>query len=110
MSPDEWKPSPDVDAAVRQWMAAQGFVIDSTKYYFDEEVYAWRHEASGGSPTVWVARTVLEDYDAPTLLGAFDRLGLADRMRASPKARFLVVEEDGQILVAPWGHGPYTGA
>lgn len=110
MSADEWKPSPEVDAAIRQWMAVQGLPVNSTRYYFDEEVYAWRHEVSGGSPTLWIARTVLEDYDAQTLSTAIDRLGLAERMRASPKARFLVVDEDGQILVTPWSHGPHTGA
>jgi hypothetical protein len=110
MSPDEWKPSPPLDAAVRKWMAAHGLAVNSTRYYFDEEVYAWRHEASGGAPTLWVAQTVLENYDASTLVAAFDRLGVADRMRASPKARFLVVDENGQIIAAPWGHGPYTGA
>ena len=109
-SADEWKPASGVDTAVRQWMAVQGLAVDSTRYYLDEEVYAWRHEASGGSPTLWVARTVLEDYDATTLVGAFDHLGLAQRMQATPKTRFLVVDEDGQILVTPWGHGPYTGA
>jgi hypothetical protein len=31
-------------------------------------------------------------------------------MRLNPKARFLVVDEGGQVLVVPWGHGPYTGA
>ena len=109
MSADEWKPSPEVDAAIRRWMTAQGLAVNSTRYYGDEEVYAWRHEASGGAPTLWIARTVLEAYDAATLAAALDRLEVAGRMRANPKARFLVVEEDGRILVTPWSHGPHTG-
>jgi hypothetical protein len=109
MAANEWKPSPEVDGAIRQWMAAQGLPVNSTKYYFDEEVYAWRHEASDGSPTLWIARPVLEDHDAQTLSAALDRLGLAERMRTRPKARFLVVDENGQVFVMPWSHGPHKG-
>ena len=109
MPADEWKPSPEVDAAIRGWMTAQGLAVNSTRYYGDEEVYAWRHEASGGAPTLWISRTVLEDHDAPALAAALDQLHLAERMRASPKARFLVVDEDGRLRVTPWGHGPHTG-
>jgi hypothetical protein len=113
----EWKPSPATDAAVREWMKAQGLPAGSTRYYPDEEVYAWRHErvegssspTEGGAPTLWVARTVLED-DAPrTLLAALDRLGIGDRMRTTPKRRFLVVQEDREICVKPWRHGPERG-
>jgi hypothetical protein len=90
-------------------MKAQGLPVGSTRYYSDEEVYAWRHEVAGGSPTLWIARTVLEDNDSAALVAALDGLRIADRMRAAPKARFLVVEEDGDIHVRPWGHGPYRG-
>jgi hypothetical protein len=109
----EWKPSPATDAAVRDWMKAQGLPAGSTRYYSDEEVYAWRHEADGrsstppdgGAPTLWIARTVLEDDTPKKLLAALDRLGVGERMRATPKRRFLVVQEDRQIHVKPWGHG-----
>jgi hypothetical protein len=106
MHSGEWKPSAETDAAIRGWMKAQGLAVGSTRYYFDEEVYAWRHEAPGGSPTLWIARTVLEDNDPAALVTALDRLGIGDRMRAAPKTRFLVVQEDGHIHVRPWGHGP----
>jgi hypothetical protein len=112
-SNSEWKPSPATDAAVREWMKAQGLRAGSTRYYPDEEVYAWRHEAEGrsssssegGAPTLWIARTVLEDDSPKTLLAALDRLGVGDRMRTTPKRRFMVVQEDKQIHVKPWGHG-----
>jgi hypothetical protein len=108
-SEGDWKPSPEMDAAVREWMKAQGLPVNSTRYYFDEEVYAWRHETAGGSPTLWIARPVLEDSNAAALVAALDRLRLGDQMRAAPKARFLVVAEDGDIRVRPWGHGPDRG-
>ena len=110
MAPDEWKPSPAVDAAVRQWMTAQELPVNSTRYYFDDEVYAWRHELSGVSPTLWIARPVLEEQSASALLAALDRLGLARRMRDAPNARFLVVDEDGRIEVTPWQHCSHRGA
>jgi len=118
MSSDiEWKPSPTTDAAVRDWMKAQGLPVGSTRYYSDEEVYAWRHEAGerdstipgGGAPTLWIARTVLEDDSPATLLAALDRLGISDRMRTKPKRRFLVVQEDTDIHVKPWAHATDRG-
>ena len=116
-SAGEWKPPPITDAAVRDWMKRQGLAVGSTRYYPDEEVYAWRHEVGGGSPadvaagspTLWIARPVLEDNDPAAIVGALDRLGIGDRMRAAPKGRFLVVQEDTDIHVRPWGHGPDRG-
>ena len=106
----EWKPPPITDAAVREWMKAQSLPVGSTRYYADEEVYAWRHEgAIGGSPTLWVARPVLEENDPAALVAALDRLAIGDRMRAAPKSRFLIFQEDTDIQVKPWGHGPHRG-
>jgi len=113
----EWKPSRTTDAAVREWMRVQGLPAGSTRYYPDEEVYAWRHEAggrsstppAGGAPTLWVARTVLEDDAPTTLLAALDRLGIGDRMRTTPRRRFLIVQEEADIHVQPWGHAPDRG-
>ena len=110
MGSDDWEPSPAVDAAVRQWMTAQGLPVNSTRYYVDEEVFAWRHDLSGASPTLWIARPVLEDKSTSALVAALDRLGVAGRMRDTPNARFLVVDEDGRIEVTPWQHGPHRGA
>jgi hypothetical protein len=107
--PSPWKPAAQVDGAVREWMRAQGFPVDSTRYYADEEVYAWRHDLPGGSPTLWIARPVLEHHDAANMLARLDQLGVADRMRKAPMARFLVVDEDGRIHVTPWAHRPYRG-
>jgi hypothetical protein len=108
--PPPWKPSTPMDSSVREWMRARGFAVDSTRYYADEEVYAWRHELPGGSPTLWIARPVLEDHDPGQLVAGLERLGVAERMRKNPMARFLVVDEDGQLHVTPWGHGPHRGA
>jgi hypothetical protein len=110
MAQKEWHPSPAADVAIRQWMTAQGFGVSSTRYYLDDEVYAWRHDVSEGSPTLWIARTVLESYDPPVLVAALDRLKVAERMRERPKARFLIADEDGEVTVSPWRHGPHLGA
>ena len=110
MRPEIWKPSPGMDEAIRGWMKAQGLSVASTRYYFEEEVYAWRHESPGGSPTLWIARPVLEDVDAEALVAGLERLGVADRMRGAPKSRFLVVDEDGHLRLTPWGHSPHHGA
>ena len=116
-SAGEWQPPPITDAVIRDWMKRQGLPVGSTRYYADEEVYAWRHEGGGGSstgsaagsPTLWIARPVLEDNDPGPLVAALDRLGIGERMRATPKARFLIVQEDTEIHVRPWGHGPDRG-
>jgi len=105
----DWKPPPITDAAIRDWMKAQALAVGSTRYYFYEEVYAWRHETTTGSPTLWIARTVLEENDPAALVAALDRLGMANRMRTAPKARFLIVQEDRDIHVKPWAHGPDRG-
>jgi hypothetical protein len=110
MVQEEWRPSTEADAAIRQWMTAEGLAVNSTRYYLDDEVYAWRHEEPDASPTLWIARTVLEDYDPPALVAALDRLHVAVRMREQPKARFLLADEDGVVTISPWGHGPYRGA
>jgi hypothetical protein len=91
-------------------MKSKGLPVNSTRYYADEEVYAWRHELSSGSPTLWIARPVLEDHSAGQLVAALEGLGIADRMREAPMARFLVVDEDTAIKVTPWPHGPHRGA
>jgi len=110
MTPKAWRPAPETDRAVRDWMQAQGLPVDSTRYYADDEVYAWRHGSPEGSPTLWIARPVLEDHDAAALVAGLDRLGVADRMHRTPKTRFLVVDEDMQLRVTPWAHGPHRGA
>jgi hypothetical protein len=109
MMSEPWKPASGVDRAVRDWMKAQSLPVDSTRYYEDDEVYAWRHGSPEGSPTLWIARPVLEDVDATTLVAGLERMGLADRMRSAPMSRFLVVDEDGELKVTPWAHGPHRG-
>jgi hypothetical protein len=52
---------------------------------------------------------VLEEHDAAALVAGLERLGVAGRMRDAPKARFLVVDEDQQLRLTPWRHGPHLG-
>jgi hypothetical protein len=109
MEAEHWKPRPEMDQAIRAWMKSQGLAVDATRYYSDDEVYAWRHELPSGSPTLWISRPVLEEHDAAALVAGLERLGVAGRMRDAPKARFLVVDEDQQLRVTPWRHGPHLG-
>ena len=103
MPANEWKLPADFDARIREWMGVQGWKANSTRDYSDEEVYAWRQDTSSGtSPTLWIARGVIENRQVSEVIEQLDRLGVADRMRSHPKARFLVTHEAGQIVVKPW--------
>ncbi|HYC32973.1 MAG TPA: hypothetical protein VEB59_11845 [Gemmatimonadales bacterium] len=83
--------------------------MNSTRYYTEEEVFAWRHQVAESSPTLWIARPVLEQHSAEELVAALESLAVAERMRAAPLARFLVVDEDTTLTVTPWPHRPHRG-
>lgn len=103
MHENEWKPPAEFDEKIRAWMTAQGWTPNSTRDYFDEEIYAWRQDtSSGSSPTLWIARTVIEKHKAGHVIRELDRLDVAERMRSNPKARFMVTQEAGQIVVKSW--------
>jgi hypothetical protein len=98
-----WKPTADIDEKVREWMKAKGLEVNRTKYDFDREVYAWRHEVSGGkSPTLRIAQSVLEDYPAFALLVHLDRLKVADAIRARPGAHMVVVQNGTVVSLQVW--------
>jgi hypothetical protein len=103
MHAQEWKPPAEFDSKIREWMAGHGWTANSTRDYLDEEVYAWRQDtSSGSSPTLWIARSVIEHHPVSTVVEQLDRFGVADRMRSHPKARFIVTEEFGNLVVKPW--------
>jgi hypothetical protein len=84
-------------------MAGHGWRANSTRDYLDEEVYAWRQDtSSGSSPTLWIARSVIEKHPVSRVVEQLDQLGEADRMRSNPKARFMVTQEGGQLVVRSW--------
>lgn len=103
MHAEDWKPPAEFDSKIREWMARQGWTANSTRDYFDEKVYAWRQDtSSGSSPTLWIARSVIEHHPVNTVVEQLDRSGVAERMRSHPKARFIVTEEAGQLVVKSW--------
>ena len=105
MHAHEWKPPAEFDAKIREWMAAQGWAANSTRDYADEEVYAWRQDtSSGSSPTLWIARAVIDNHQVSEVIEHLDRDAVADRMRNNPKARFIVTREAGQLIVKSWPH------
>jgi hypothetical protein len=80
-------------------MKAKGWEVTTTDYHFDQEVYSWRHNVHGGnSPTLRIARYVLERYPAFAVLYLIDQLKVASAIRASPGAR-LVVKQKGTAVV-----------
>ena len=105
MHAEEWKLPAGFDAKIREWTASHGWTANSTRDYLDEEVYAWRQDTgSGSSPTLWITRSVIDQYQASTVVEQLDQLGVAERMHSNPKARFIVVEEAGRLVVKPWPH------
>ena len=103
MHENEWKPPAEFDEKIRAWMTAQGWTANSTRDYFDEEVYAWRQDtSSGSSPTLWITRSVIEKHKASHVIRELDRLDVAERMRSNPKSRFMVTQEAGQIVIKSW--------
>jgi hypothetical protein len=95
-----WKPATHIDEEVRGWMNAKGWEVTRTHYDFDREVYAWRHGLPGGkSPTLRVARYVLEHYPAVALLYHLDRLKVAQAIRARPTARLVVVQNGQRVTL-----------
>ena len=107
MHANEWKPPAEFNERIRAWMAVHGWKANSTRDYFDEEVYAWREDTStGSSPTLWIARAVIETYPAGQVIDQLDKLGVADRMRANPKTRFVVTQEEGSLVVKAWPRTP----
>jgi hypothetical protein len=94
-----WKPTDHVDEQVRGWMTAKRWEVTATDCHFDQEIYAWLHQEPGGkSPTLRIARAVLEHNPAFVILYHLDRLRVAQAIRAQPAAR-LVVTEEGTVIV-----------
>jgi hypothetical protein len=71
---------------------------DGDHYHFDQEIFSWCHEQPGGkSPTLRIARSVLEHNPAFAILYQLDRLNVARAIRANPEARLMVIE-DGALI------------
>jgi hypothetical protein len=95
-----WKPSVYMDEAIRRWMKGKGWEVNRTQYGARSQVYAWRHEASGGqSYTLRVSRKVLEDYPPFAVAEVLERLKVAGTIRAMPDARFVVVQSGATVVL-----------
>ena len=81
-----WRPMQAKDEEVRGWMEKHGWPVTDTHYDFDREVYAWRHDALGGSHTLRMSQAVIEDTDAQALVGALDFWKAAELMREKAEA------------------------
>ena len=70
------------------------------RYHFDQEIYSWRHQQPGGkSPTLRIARNVLERKPAFVILYHLDRLNVARAIRAQPGARLVVTQAGSTITL-----------
>ena len=63
-------PSPELDAAVRDWFAAHGLVVHSTHEDVDHDFFGWRYNGDRQHLTLWIAETTLEDYEPKTVIWA----------------------------------------
>jgi hypothetical protein len=95
-----WKPSDDHEREIREWMKANGWGVTRTNYDFDREIYAWHHQLPGGkSPTLRIARYVLEHYPAFIVLHHLDELNVAQSIRAHPEARLVVTQKGPRVTL-----------
>ena len=89
-----------MDEQVRGWMRAKRWEVTATDYNFEQEIYSWRHQQPGGkSPTLRIARNVLEHNPAFVILYHLDRLNVARAMRTNPAARLVVAQEGTAITL-----------
>jgi hypothetical protein len=95
-----WKPSVGVDAEIRQWMLARGWVVNRTEYGPRSRVYAWRCERpdSNDCPTLRISREVLETYPGWALIVHLDQLRVAAVIRAQPQARLVVTQQGDSVV------------
>jgi hypothetical protein len=95
-----WKPSVYMDEEICRWMKGKGWEVNRTQYGARSQVYAWRHEVSGGqSYTLRVSRKVLEDYPPFAVAEFLDRLKVATAIRTRPEARYIVVQEGATVTL-----------
>jgi hypothetical protein len=95
-----WKPTDHVNEQVRGWMRAKRWEVTATDYHFEQEVYSWRHQQPGGkSPTLRIARSVLERNPAFVILYHLDQLKVARAIRDQPRARLVVTQEGTTVTL-----------
>jgi hypothetical protein len=95
-----WGPTEDTDEKVRRWMKAKGWEVTSTDYDSEAGVYAWRRELAGSnSPTLRIARSVLEDYPAFALVEILDNLRVAGAIKTRPAAHLVVVQKGLRVVL-----------
>jgi hypothetical protein len=81
-------------------MRARRWEVTTTDHHSDQEIYSWRHQQPGGkSPTLRIARAVLEHNPALVILYHLDRLNVARAIRANPEARRVVTQEGTKVLL-----------
>ena len=79
-------------------MKARGWEVSRVNYDSERQVYAWRHDVRGGlSPTLRIARQVLESYPAFAVLYHLDQLRVAQAIRSGPPDRLVVMQNGFKV-------------
>jgi hypothetical protein len=94
-----WKPSADLDREVRRWMKGKGWEVTSTDHDFDREVYAWRHDQRGDSPTLRIGRAGSRGLSGFMVAYHLDTLRVAQAIRAKPTARLAVLQKGTTVVL-----------
>lgn len=99
---------PEIDAAVSDWMAREGWPVTMRHFDFDREVLAWRASGSRPPVTLRVSLTVCDDVPPDKLVMFFQGARIADQLRSNPDAYLLVMRDSvtggtvvGRFLRAP---------
>jgi hypothetical protein len=98
---DDLEASEDHDREIRRWMTAEGWEVTRTKYSLDPDRYAWWHDVPGGgpSPTLRLARYVLEKYPAFLVVQHLETLKVAQGLRGQPDAMLIVTQSGSRITL-----------
>lgn len=84
-------------------MKTKGWEVTATDYHFDKEIYACRHQLrSGNSPTLRIARYVLEHYSGFAILYHLDNLRVAAAMKAKPGSSLVVIQRGTEVVLEEW--------
>lgn len=89
------------DVEVRRWFDARGWPVTRTHYVFDQEWYAWRHDARPRARTLYISQTVLEDVAADAVAAMLDSLDVTAHLQEDGGMQVVVVATpDGRVRVA----------
>jgi DNA-binding transcriptional ArsR family regulator len=94
-----WKPKPDIDENVRQWMKAKGWEVNRTEHGARSRVYAWRHEVRGKHADPSHLTRSPRGLPPLALMEHLARLRAAAAISAHPEGRLVVVQTGTSVTL-----------